>query len=518
MDVFTCPPKMLEASRDDQSAPNPESSQRRVSLLSEYESLLTTSLSGALQSLEVILEEHAEISDMSSPAWPSAGKYERMSDDDYLALVSHSSEATNRTAAAILQIIGLSGTELAAGLSWDRVSDEVKAFLMHRFARESVLGFVSKLKRECRCFSPPGGREGEGLADCKCGQKVELNLSGGDRRAAKCRGGSQCHPPADVKRSVQKLLYATECLVDNMITLQNKVEVEEEEEGQRCLYDKIARDISAGRHSADVKWLGDFIFYHMKPVEEHAVHMRAEIEAEVDGFVHLLLRWLEQQAQEHDRKSDAASAALVEIKKVETDLLELNQCSLVKVGNQSRPSAGEGEKEENKSRPTSAGPTSEESPIVVEASAPEMYEAATCDEATALIDQELEELCCSLVGALVDKILEELMVVVSCDVVSGICTTLKEMLFAEVANADVDVQTSGQHVKGIVKAAYRDLLAKKPGPPFSPLSLLSEDVEVFAAVVEALMKHLLPSRTRRGAARFFGSLCKPVTFCLRCND
>lgn len=513
MDVFTCPPKALEASRDDPSAPNPESSHRHVSLLSEYESLLTTSLSGALQSLEVILEEHAEISDMSSPAWPSAGKYERMSEDDYLALVSHSSEATNRTAAAILQIIGLSGTELAAGLSWDRVSDEVKAFLVHRFARESVLGFVSKLKRECRCFSSPGGGGGggEGLADCKCGQKVEVNLSGGDRGVAKCRGGSKCRPPPDVKRSVQKLLYATECLVDNMITLQE--EGEEVEEGQRCLYHKIGRDISAGRHNADVKWLGDFIFYHLKPMEEHAVHMRAEIDAEVDGFVRSLLRWLEQQAQEHAGKSDAASAALVEIKKVEADLLELNKCSLVKSSDRPRPSAGEGEEEENKSRPTS-----EESPIAVEASAPEMYEASTCDEATALIDRELEELCCSLVGALVDKILEELMVVVSCDVVRGICTTLKEMLFAEVANADVDVRTSGQQVKGIVKAAYRDLLAKKPGPPFSPLALLSEDPEVFAAVVEALKKHLLPSRSRGGAARFFGSLCKPVTFCLRCND
>lgn len=514
MDAFTCPPKALKDSRDDLSAPNPESSQRPVSLLSEFESLLTTSLSGALHRLEAILEEHAELSDMSSSVSLSAAKSERMSEGDYLALVSHSSEATNRTAAAILQIIGLSGTELAAGLSWDRVSDEVKAFLVHRFARQSVLGFVSKLKRECRCFSSPS--RGGGPQGCKCGQKVEVNLSGGDRGAAKCRGGSQCGPTPDVKRSVQKLLYATECLVDNMIMLQN--DWEEEEEGRRCLYDKIARDISAGRHNADMKWFGDFIFYHLKPVEEHAVHMRAEIEAEVDGFVRSLLRWLEQQAQEHNRESAAASAAMVDIKKVEADLLELNKCSLVKRSHLSRPSAGEGEEEEKKSRPTSEEPPIAAEASAAEASAPETYEASTCDEATALIDRELEELCCGLVGALVDKILEELMVVVSCEVVSGICTTLKEMLFAEVANADIDVRTSSQQVKGIVKAAYRDLLAKKPGPPFSPLALLSEDPVVFAAVVEALMKHLLPSRTRVGVARFFRSLCKPVTFCLRCND
>lgn len=509
MDGFTCPPKELKSSRDDPAAPNLESNQRHVSLLSEYESLLTTSLSSALQNLELILEEHAEISDMPSPTRSSAGKYDRMSEDDYLALVSHSSEATNRTAAAILQIIGLSGTKVAAGLSWERVSDEVKAFLVHRFARESVLGFVSKLRKECCSFSWPGGRGAGGSPDCKCVQKVEVNLSGGDRGVGECRGGEQCRPAADIKRSVQKLLYATECLVDNMVTLLH----EDEEEEQGCLYSKIARDISAGRHNADVKWLGDFIFYHLKPMEEHTVHMRAEIEAELDALVRSLLRWLEQQAQEHVKKTDAASAALVEIKKVEADLLELNKCSLQKRSDRSRHLTSERAKEEKKLRSTSKEP-----PVVVEASAPETDEASTCDEATVLIDQELEGLCFILVGALVEKILEELMVVVSCDVVTGICTTLKEMLFAEVANADVDVRKSGQRVKGIVKAAYRDLLAKKPGPQCSPLALLSEDPVVFSAIVEALTKYLLPLRNRGRAARFFGSLCKPVTFCIRCND
>lgn len=394
------------------------------------------------------------------------------------------------------------------------MSDEVKAFLVHRFARESVLGFVSKLRMECRSFSWPGGRgEGGGSADCKCSQKVEVNLSGGDRGAAKCRGGDQCRPAPDIRRSVQKLLYATECLVDNMVILLNGEETEEEEKEQRCLYSKIARDISAGRHNADVKWLGDFIFYHLKPVEEHAVHMRTEIEAELEAFLRSLLSWLEQQAREHAAKTDSASAALVDIKKVEADLLELNMCSLVKRSDRSRPLASERVKEEKKLRPTSEEPT-----VVVEASAPETYEASSCDEATVLIDQELEELCCGLVGALVDKILEELMVVVSCDVVAGIRTTLKEMLFAEVANADVDVRKSGQRVKSIVKAAYRDLLAKKPGPQCSPLALLSEDPVVFSAIVEVLAKHLLRLGNRGRTARFFGSLCKPVTFCLRCNE
>lgn len=510
MDGFTCPHKELEASRVEPSAPILDSSQRHVSLLFEYESLLTTSLSGALQSLEVILEEHAEISDMSSPPWSLAGKYERMSEDDYLALVSHSSEATNRTAAAILQIIGLSGTKLAAGLSWERVSDEVKAFLVHRFTRESVLGFVSKLRKECRSFSWPGGRgEGGGSTDCKCGQKVEVNLSGGDRGGAECLGGDQCHPASDSRRSVQKLLYATECLVDNMVLLLNE-EVEEEKK-LGCLYSKISKDLSTGRHNADVKWLGDFIFYHLKPVEEHAVHMRAEIEAELDAFVRSMLRWLDQQAREHTAKTDAASGALVEIRKVEAELLELNKCSLVQRSDRSRPLANENAKEEKI-------PTSQEPPVVVEVSAPEMYEGSTCDEAAVLIDQELEELCCGLVGALVDKILEELMVVVSCEVVAGIRTALKEMLFAEAANADVDVRKSGQRAKRIVKAAYRDLLAKKPGPQCSPLALLSEEPEVFSAIVEALMKHLLRLQNRGRATRFFGTLCRPVTFCLRCND
>lgn len=503
MEGLTSSPKALEASRDDPSSPILLSSQRQVSLLSEYESLLTTSLSGALQSLEGILEEYGESSDMSS--WSPTTKYDRMLEDDYLALVSHRSEATNKTAAAILQIIGLSGTKLASRLSWERVSNEVKAFLVHRFVLESVVGFVSKLRKECHSLWTGGGGEGGGSADCKCSKKVEVNLSGGDRGVAECKGNDQCRLAPEVKGSVQKLLYATECLVDNMVIL---LDEEQGDEGQRCLYSRIARDISDGRHQADLRWLGDFIFYHLKPVEEHAVHTRAELESELDAFVHSLLEWLREQAQEHVAKIDAASGALLEIQKVEADLLELNKCSLVKKGERSRPLVGP--KEEKKFEPISEEP--------VEAPAPEMYEVYSCDEATVLINQGLEELCGHLVGGVMDKILEELMVVVSWNMVTGIRTTLKDMLVAELADGNVDVHKSAERVKGIVKAAYRDLISKKPGPQCCPLALLAEDPVVLSAITETLTKHLLQHRNRSRATKFFESLCKPVTTCLLCND
>lgn len=508
MDAFTYPRNTLETTeplvlQDNMSVHAPVAFQKPASLLSEYESLLTTSLSGALQTLELILEEHAENVGLISSPCSSATNYENMTEEEYLALVSHNSEVTNRTAAIILQIIGLTGTELAGKpLCWNRVSDEVKGFLVHRFARESVLSFVAKLKRELNCISPAGKE----AAGCKCRQTTDVNLSGGDH-GVECKK-ERCHPPPEVKRSVQKLFYATECLVDNMITLQ-----EEQETGgadQKCLYDRIAGDISAGRHNANVKWMADFIFYHLKPVEEHAAHIRDEINAEVEAFVMLMLNWLDQQTQEQARKSDLASTALVEIKRVEADLLGLQESSWVRESNPSKPSTEE-----------EPQPTSDE-PLTADFSVSETYESAICDkdtdEATVLIDRELEELCGTMVQVLVDKILEDLVVIVSGDVVNNIKMTLKEMLFAEAANSDIDVKTSSQRIKSIVKATYKDLFNKKQEPKFFPLALLSEDPFIYNNVIETLKKHLLSMQRKNRAVRLFRCVCKPVTTCFQCKD
>lgn len=509
MDLFTCPKNTLETVeplvlQDSTPVHVPVSFQKPASLLSEYESLLTTSLSGALQTLELILEEHAENVGLISSARSSSTNYENMTEEEYLALVSHNSEVTNRTAAIILQIIGLTGTELAGKpLCWNRVSDEVKAFLVHRFARESVLSFVAKLKRELNCISPAGKE----AAGCKCREATGVNLSGGDH-GVECKK-EQCHPPPEVKRSVQKLFYATECLVDNMVTLQ-----EEQETGsadQKCLYDRIAGDISAGRHNANVKWLADFIFYHLKPVEEHAAHIRDEISTEVEAFVTLMLNWLDQQTHQQARKGDLASAALAEIKRVEADLLGLKESSWTRESHPSKPSTEE-----------EPQPTSDEPLTAGDLSVSETYESAVCDkdtdEATVLIDRELEELCCALVQALVDKILEDLVVIVSSDTVNNIKLMLKEMLFAEVADSDIDVKTSGQRVKSIVKATYKDLFSKKQEPKFFPLALLSEDPFIYKNVIETLKRRLLSAQKRSGVVRLLRCVCKPVTTCFQCKD
>lgn len=92
-----------------------------------------------------------------------------------------------------------------------------------------------------------------------------------------------------------------------------------------CLYRRIAREISTEQHGVITKRLGDLVLHHLNPDKGWKLHCKQEVQTEVDTSMKLMVNWLNQQAQQHDRKGGITSTALEKIERVVLSLPALTE-------------------------------------------------------------------------------------------------------------------------------------------------------------------------------------------------
>lgn len=146
-----------------------------------------------------------------------------------------------------------------------RVNRWIQALFVHRFFKESILRFVSRLKSKS---------------------------------------------PTELKQdsSPKQLFQAGEILVNSMIPQEELTA----DAVQPSLYEKIASGIQADEQEIIRKQLCDILLRHLQ-TEEQAVQNIDDIWNEVDFFMKLMWNWLNQQAQQHRTRMDSGSLALREI-------------------------------------------------------------------------------------------------------------------------------------------------------------------------------------------------------------
>lgn len=273
--------------------------------------------------------------------------------------------------------------------------------------------------------------------------------------------------------------------------------------------DRIASEIlqimtkPSGQTKGITKWLGDLACHHLKLAEEHPLRLMGEIKAEVDTFMMLMSNRLNQQTQQHARKTVVASAALEKIGRVVVNVPALTESkNLVKESDTLKPAIEEPE-------------SISDEPVI-------------CDkgtgEATVHTVEELENLCDTLVTMLVSRILQDSAICVFTDSFTSATMTLKEMLLTEIAGSDIAIKTSSRHCKRVVKAVYKDLIEKTDRPEMILLYLVERKPSLYKNIIESLKMQLFTPQKKNGIIRFLRSvsriMAKPFTACFRrgCND
>nr|XP_046274231.1 uncharacterized protein LOC124074927 [Scatophagus argus] len=431
---------------------------------------------------------------------------EDISEEERRQFVSSTAQDTEKAASEILKDIieefQLDGTPRRVSESetktsfWKKVDNKIKAFFVYRFAKETMLKFVARLRRKLN--SPETG-----------------------------------------EKAVLQLLDGLEYVLENMMPSEENQDTKEAKD-QVCLYKHIAAGISSGQHKLSVKHLGEMVYHHLKPTGKK-LQVMGEIRTEVDMFMKMMWNWLNQQVQEHERKKDRASAALSKIKRVVGYLPALTKRPWIKESDTSTSvfkGASASVTEEPAVSDNLPASVTEEPAVSEKVSASVTEEPAVSEKVSASVTEESaaldksdeasrgttvrsverrEKMCLFLVTGLVNQILSaDVRSHLSQDVINTVIVTLKKMFSAEMTGS-VLLDLKGHDIKKIVKAVQEDLCKKMGTKTTVQMHLLLKEEFIYKEIVDSLKKHLMKQQKKSCCEGFFRTLyrvmAKPYNTC-----
>lgn len=209
---------------------------------------------------------------------------ENITEEEYDRLMPIILKEKDRTACEIVKLIRREAQSL-----WKRVENKTTVFFFQRFAKESVLRLVAKLRKE-----------------------LQLHLTEGNS-------------------SVVELLDRMDWLWKAMVPSQKDLDTSAAD--KRCLYKRIAKNIKA-QFEVTSEELGALICQNLNPDKEFKGHFIDKIQSEVGTLMKEMLDWLYQQAELHGRERDITSLALEKIDRVLknvpafTEGLSVEECAM----------------------------------------------------------------------------------------------------------------------------------------------------------------------------------------------
>lgn len=206
-----------------------------------------------------------------------------ISDEEYRNVLRLVVQDTMESASEIVRIIKESVPPSATKLDktfWTKVNRRTSVFFFCRFTKEFVLCLAAKLRKQFLFCSP-----------------------------------------ADSDASILVLLDKVDWLMEKMLPEMD--DQQSEVTAAQCHFTQIAKEIKEEQLNVVTKQLAYSLILCLKPSPNLGLSFRRQVQVEADALIDALLRWLHQQAVQHEKKTDLTSAAMLKVEKVAENLLAL---------------------------------------------------------------------------------------------------------------------------------------------------------------------------------------------------
>ncbi|KAM3607465.1 uncharacterized protein V6R79_008257 [Siganus canaliculatus] len=426
------------------------------------------------------------------------GPLDGFSVEERALIQSSLSDDSSLRASAIVQVaMEESKSETEARTCWQRTSRWVQSFCANRFAKNSILSFVSELKKKYR-------RE---------------------------------EPCEESRTPLSELMDGVDQLLDDIVPLESS-------QGEGELYEDMFQNISGEKEQVVSEQLNDLVSHHVGPDPDSKLDFESDLQTSVDSFLQRLKRWLRQQVLLTKSGRDSATEALQKVQDVmlstpatseasspqEGDSegavseAEVASCSFWLTGPEPAATAAAALPE-----PTAAAASPE--PAAAAAS-PEPAAAASPEPTAAAASPEPAVAAASPKPAAADALPEpvaetsqgwethdyKVLVMTLVDSITKkarswllkykpeLIAALTQKLCAAMADCDVSIKPTERHLKRITKAVKRDLVKQWENENMVQTYLLICDDDTNQVIVDSMKKHLAAPKKKSFCSRVF-SFC-----------
>lgn len=344
-----------------------------------------------------------------------------ISDEEYRNVLRTVIQDTMESASEIVRIIMESVPSRTTKLdkkSWIKVKRRTSVLFFCRFTKEFVLCLVAKLKKQFLFCSP-----------------------------------------ADSDASIVVLLDKVDWLVEKMLP---KMEEQQTEGTAECHFTQIAKEITEEQLNVVTKQLAYSLVLCFKPGPNLGLSFRRQVQEEADALIDELLRWLHQQAEQHEKKTDLTSAAMVKIEKVAENLLALINGLVIK---------------ENDTLSVHVQPALDE----------DFYKNTSTSNSQAYTFQ----VCQFMVVKLVKTFINPCAIHIYWYNVNSVVMALTERLFSEIRDCEIVGEVNESNADALFKEMKKDLSGDGNCCCWVQMALLCQDPYFLEYAVDTLKKHLV---------------------------
>lgn len=355
-----------------------------------------------------------------------------ISDDEYRSVLKTVIQDTTESASDIVKLImGSVPTRKLDKKSWIQVKRRTSVFFFCRFTKEFVVCLVAKLKKRFLFCSP-----------------------------------------ADSDASLAVLLDKVDWLLEKMLP-----NMEDQESGStvECYYTHMAMEIQEEQLNAVNKQLVYSLVLYLNPGQNVGLRFRRQVQEEANALVDEMLRWLQQQAEQHEEKTDLTSTALVKIQKVTENLLALADGLLGKEKDTSLPDL---DGDFAKNEPTSSS---------------QAYAFQVC-----------HFLVVKMVGAFVSPCA----IHIYWSNVNSLVLALTERLFSEIRDCEMVGEVNDSNADALFVEMKKELSGAGSCSCWVQMSLLGNDPHFLDYALDALKRHLVSPPKKFSTITFLKRLYK----------
>lgn len=344
-----------------------------------------------------------------------------ISDEEYRNVLRTVIQDTMESASEIVRIIMESVPSRTMKLdkkSWIKVKKRTSVFFFCRFTKEFVLSLVAKLKKQFLFFSP-----------------------------------------ADSNASLVVLLDKVDWLMEKMLP---KMEEQQTEGSAECHFTQIAKEIKEEQLNVVTKQLAYSLVLCLKPGPNLGLSFRRQVQAEADALIDELLRWLLQQAEQHEKKTDLTSTAMIKIEKVAENLLTLISGLLAK-----------------------------ENDTLSVHSQPALDEDFDTNNSTSNSQSYTLQVCQFMVVKLINTFINPCAIHIYWYNVNSVVMALTERLFSEIRDCEIVGEVNESNAEALFKEMKKDLSGDGNCSCWVQMALLCQDPYFLQYALDALKKHLV---------------------------
>lgn len=344
-----------------------------------------------------------------------------ISDEEYRNVLRTVIQDTMESASEIVRIIMESVPSRTMKLdkkSWIKVKKRTSVFFFCRFTKEFVLSLVAKLKKQFLFFSP-----------------------------------------VDSNASLVVLLDKVDWLMEKMLP---KMEEQQTEGSAECHFTQIAKEIKEEQLNVVTKQLAYSLVLCLKPGPNLGLSFRRQVQAEADALIDELLRWLLQQAEQHEKKTDLTSAAMIKIEKVAENLLTLISGLLAK-----------------------------ENDTLSVHSQPALDEDFDTNNSTSNSQSYTLQVCQFMVVKLINTFINPCAIHIYWCNVNSVVMALTERLFSEIRDCEIVGEVNESNAEALFKEMKKDLSGDGNCSCWVQMALLCQDPYFLQYALDALKKHLV---------------------------